>query len=36
MTDEDLKPIEEITPDELLAEYAAADESYEVQNEVEE
>lgn len=33
---DNIDPIEEITPDELLAEYAAADESYEVQNEVEE
>lgn len=32
---DNIDPIEEITPDELLAEYAAADESYEVQNEVE-
>lgn len=30
---EDYKPIEEVTPDELLAEYAEADESYEIQNE---
>lgn len=29
---EDYKPIEEVTPEELLAEYAAADESYAVQN----
>jgi len=33
---DNIDPIEEITPSELLAEYAAADESYEVQNEVEE
>lgn len=29
---EELKPFEEITPEELLAEYAEADESYAVQN----
>lgn len=34
--EEELKPFEEITPEELLAEYAEADESYEVQNEVDE
>ena len=33
MTDEDFKPIEEVTPEEILAEYANADESYEIQNE---
>lgn len=32
---EDFNPIEEITPADVLAEYADADESYAVQNEVE-
>ena len=29
---EELKPFEETTPEELLAEYAEADESYAIQN----
>lgn len=33
MEDEDFKPIVEVTPEEILAEYAEADESYEIQNE---
>lgn len=32
MTDEDLTPIEEVTPEGILAEYAEADESYAIQN----
>jgi hypothetical protein len=28
----EFKPIEEVTPEEILAEYAEADESYAVQN----
>ena len=33
--DEDFKPIEDITPDDILAEYSEAGEDYEVQNDVE-
>ena len=29
---DDYNPIEEVTPEEILAEYAEADESYAVQN----
>ncbi len=28
----EFKPIEEVTPEEILAEYAEADESYAIQN----
>lgn len=33
MEEIEFTPIEEVTPDEILAEYAEADESYEIQNE---
>lgn len=31
----EFEPIEEVTPEEIMAEYAAADDEYAVQNEVE-